>query len=244
MCAAPLIFDQSIELLSLHAHSHLAEQVKRHSRLGFSSAFRFDCCILYLKKMIHGIENLATQVAYWCDLHSAVRRPEFRLQNPMGKNKILMTSVRIDKYRSILLTNLLKMDHDEIHIVLFLRYKDNFNVYHSVLDDHSLTCSSSIVSYNDPRMETTHYGNIILFYQFENQFFALIQQYNKTDTALFDFLEFPGAIARPLNGSFPLLHLSDSFVVIPVSWIQHKCVSIPFRDSVSLSKFRIDFEHD
>ncbi|CAF2890961.1 unnamed protein product [Rotaria sp. Silwood2] len=90
--AAPLVFDQSIELLSLHAHLHLAEQVKRHGGLGFSSAFCFESCIRHLKKLVHGTKNLVSQVAYCCDLRSAVHRPEFRLQKSTGKNNILMTS--------------------------------------------------------------------------------------------------------------------------------------------------------
>ncbi|CAF4806087.1 unnamed protein product [Rotaria sp. Silwood1] len=107
--AAPQVFDDSIELLSLHAHLHLGEQVKRHGGLGFSSAFCFESCIRHLKKMVHGTKNLASQVAYWCDLRTIVPRPEFRLQKPTGKTKISITSSHINEYRSILSTNLLIM---------------------------------------------------------------------------------------------------------------------------------------
>jgi len=93
-------------------------------------------------------------------------------------------------------------------------------------------------------MATSQYGNIILFYQFQSQFFALIQKYKKADETLFDFLDLPQAISLPLDENFPLLRLSDSFIVIPVCWIQHKCVSVYFRDCVCLSEFRLDLEHD
>ncbi|CAF2836011.1 unnamed protein product [Rotaria sp. Silwood2] len=58
--AAPQVFDESIELLSLHCHLHLAEQAKRHGGLVFSSVFCFESCIRHLKKMVHGTQYLAS----------------------------------------------------------------------------------------------------------------------------------------------------------------------------------------
>ncbi|CAF3329114.1 unnamed protein product [Rotaria sp. Silwood2] len=89
--AAPEVYDHSIELLSLHAHLYLAEQVRRHGGLGFSSAFCFESCIRHLKKLVHGTRDLASQVAFWFDLRTAIHRPHFQLQSPAGKTKILIT---------------------------------------------------------------------------------------------------------------------------------------------------------
>ena len=47
---APLIHGPSIELFSLHAHIHLAEQVRRHGGLVHTSAFAFESCIRYIEK--------------------------------------------------------------------------------------------------------------------------------------------------------------------------------------------------
>lgn len=48
--AAPRVFDESIELVSLHCHLHLPEQVKRHSLLTFPTVFCLESCIRYIKK--------------------------------------------------------------------------------------------------------------------------------------------------------------------------------------------------
>lgn len=242
--AAPQVYDHTIELLSLHAHLHLAEQVRRHGGLGFSSAFCFESCIRHLKKLVHGTRDLASQVAFWFDLRAAIHRPDFQLQPPAGKTKILITSMQMEKYRSLLLNNLRTIGHDDKQVVLFLRYKDMFNTYHSLLYDQPFKCASFIVSYKTPDTDSTLYGNIILFYQLKDQFFALIQQYKKSNATIFDFLDLPEAISYSLNENFPLLHLSDSYGIIPVGWIRHKCVSVPLQDSVCLSEFRLDFEHD
>ncbi|CAF3003505.1 unnamed protein product [Rotaria sp. Silwood2] len=242
--AAPEVYDHSIELLSLHAHLHLAEQVRRHGGLGFSSAFCFESCIRHLKKLVHGTRDLASQVAFWFDLRTAIHRPHFQLQSPAGKTKILITSMKMEKYRSLLLNNLRAIGHDDKQVVLFLRYKDMFNTYHSVLYDRPFKCASFIVSYKTPNIDSNLYGNIVLFYQLKDQFFAFIQQYKKSNTTIFDFLDLPEAISHSLNENFPLLHLSDSYGIIPAGWIQHKCVSVSFHDSFCLSEFRVDFEHD
>ncbi|CAF2156229.1 unnamed protein product [Rotaria magnacalcarata] len=161
---APLVFDGSIELLSLHAHMHLGEQVRQHGDLAFSSAFCFESCIRYLKKMVHGTKNLASQIAYWCDMRSAVPRPEFILQQATGKTKILFSSVKINQYRHILMNKLLEIGHDCKNIILFLRYKDKFNTYHSIIYDDSFSCASFIVSYNASTTGITKGGKARLPY--------------------------------------------------------------------------------
>ena len=197
--AAPGVFDDSIELLSLHTHLHLVEQVKRHGGPAFSSAFCFESCIRHLKKVIHGTKNLASQIAYWCDLRTIVPRPEFRLQKPTGKSKISIASSHFDQHRSIFLTSLLTFGHDEKKISLFLRYKDNFITYHSFLYGRPFTCASFIVSYKVSDMTECLYGNIIIFYGFKERFFALVQQYKKINRAFFDFLDLPDTISHVLH---------------------------------------------
>ena len=242
--AAPKVFDDSIELLSLHAHLHLPEQVRRHGGLAFSSAFCFESCIRHIKKMAHGTKDLASQIAFWCDLKTMVPRPEFRLQPASGKTQIQSTSNRLDQFRDVLMENLRLVGHDESKVNLFLRYKHHFITYHSFLYDRPFTCASYIVSYKLTDTTVLGYGNIIVFYQYEGTFFALVQKYEKSSRSIFDFLDLPQALSIPMNENFPLFHLSNLFVVIPVSSIQHKCVSISFHGCVCLSQFRVDFEHD
>jgi hypothetical protein len=69
---APLVHGLSIELFSLHAHIHLAQQVKRHGGLGHTSAFGFESCIRFIQKKAHGSKDLGTQISYWIDLQNAM----------------------------------------------------------------------------------------------------------------------------------------------------------------------------
>ena len=65
---AGLIHDSSIEIYSLHAHIHLAQQVRKHGGLAHTSAFGFESCIRFISKKAHGSKHLGTQIAYWTDL--------------------------------------------------------------------------------------------------------------------------------------------------------------------------------
>ncbi|CAF4740035.1 unnamed protein product, partial [Rotaria sp. Silwood2] len=47
---APLVHDPSVELFSLHAHIHLAQQVRRHGGLGHTSAFAFESCMRFIER--------------------------------------------------------------------------------------------------------------------------------------------------------------------------------------------------
>ena len=70
---APLVYDQSIEIFSLHAHIHLAKQVRRHGGLAHTSAFAFKSCIRFVEKKAHGSKDLASQIAYWIDFQSMMK---------------------------------------------------------------------------------------------------------------------------------------------------------------------------
>ena len=70
---ASLVHDSSIEIFSLHAHIHLAEQVRRHGGLGHTSAFAFESCIRFIEKKAHGSKHLGTQISYWIDLQTVMQ---------------------------------------------------------------------------------------------------------------------------------------------------------------------------
>ncbi|CAF2918961.1 unnamed protein product, partial [Rotaria sp. Silwood2] len=70
---APLVHDPSVELFSLHAHIHLAQQVRRHGGLGHTSAFAFESCIRFIERKAHGSKHLGAQISYWIDLQTMMQ---------------------------------------------------------------------------------------------------------------------------------------------------------------------------
>ncbi|CAF1495288.1 unnamed protein product [Didymodactylos carnosus] len=55
---APLVYDQRIELLTLHAHLHLADQAQLHGGLAFTYAYSFKSSIRFIKRKAHGKQQI------------------------------------------------------------------------------------------------------------------------------------------------------------------------------------------
>ncbi|CAF3384668.1 unnamed protein product [Rotaria sp. Silwood2] len=59
------IYGRCRELLSTHILVHLPQQCIRHGALSFHSMFPFESQLHYLRKLAHGTNSLAQQVAFW-----------------------------------------------------------------------------------------------------------------------------------------------------------------------------------
>lgn len=78
---ASSVYDESIEIYSLHAHLHLSYQVRLHGGLAHMSAFAFESLIRHIKRKAHGCYNLTSQIAYWINLQQATQSQKFNLPN-------------------------------------------------------------------------------------------------------------------------------------------------------------------
>ena len=83
---ASLVYDPSIELFSLHAHLHLANQVRRHGGMAHTSAFGFESCIRFIEAKAYGSKHLARQIAYWIDLRTMMDKECVKIPIPTAVN--------------------------------------------------------------------------------------------------------------------------------------------------------------
>ncbi|CAF2099218.1 unnamed protein product [Rotaria magnacalcarata] len=240
------VYDESLELYSLHAHLHLPSQVRLHGGLSTSSAFTFESCIKYLKSKVHGTKHLASQIAYWYDVETMVKTTQIEIAVPCGINKINIQNEQMNDYRHTLMNLIRTHGQDLDNIIFYKRYKQLFITFHTVLYDRPYKCRSYIVSYvtNSDGNDILSYGNIIIFYQYMNQFFAFIQKYYLSRKKLSHSIELPVEVCNKLDEMYPLLALSNDYDIIPVLTFRHKCIMIQFEDVYCLSELRIDFEHD
>ena len=82
------VYDPSIEIFSLHAHLHLAYQVRLHGDLAHMSAFAFESMIRYTKKKVHGSYNPASQIAYWINMRRATQSNKYSVPTDRPMNVI------------------------------------------------------------------------------------------------------------------------------------------------------------
>lgn len=136
------VYDAKIELYSLHAHLHLPLQVLNHGGLAFTSAFCFESAISYIKKKSHGTKNLGSQIGYWIDIDTIIPSKEFELTLPSLVNEIELHSNLLKPYYGILSQQLHDVQQDIMAIKFYLRFKDQFITYHSLLYGKRFTCVS------------------------------------------------------------------------------------------------------
>ncbi|CAF1166831.1 unnamed protein product [Adineta ricciae] len=129
--------------------------------------------IRFLKKKAHGTRNLVTQIADLINTATAVERPSIELSIPTGMNSVGINSSIFDKYRLDFVNVLHTLTQNEMDVVLFLRYKDVFVTFHTVLYDAPYNCCSYIVSYNS-KSTHTEYGQVIVFFKYREDYYAFI----------------------------------------------------------------------
>jgi len=214
-----------------------------HGCLAFTSSFCFESAIRSIKNKAHGTKNLGSQIGYWCDIDTIIPLKEFELTSPSLMNEIKLDSDLLKVHRDILTKKFNDLQQDITTIKLYLRFKDKFLTYHSFLYGKRFTCVSYLISYNDNHQKI-QYGNIIIFYIFNDVWYSLIQQYHRADINISDFLEIPNELKETIDLFYPICFLSDTFIIIPVSDVVNKCVSIPFRQYRCISERRVSCEHD
>ena len=240
---ASLIYGETIELFSLHAHLYLPKQVLTHGGLCFTSAFYFESFISHLKKKAHGTCNLATQIADSINTSVVVAQPTFKVLPPNSMNTIDINNIIFDKYRNDFLNVINLFVNNVEEIQLFLRYNDLYITYHTILYDLRFNCSSHIISYKSSN-SLAQYRRSIVFFKHHKDYYLFIQKYESTKKQITDYLSIPDDLKEKLNELYPIKSLSQSFTIIPVTDIYHKCIEMKFDDYFFLSDVLVDFEHD
>lgn len=237
------VYDDTIELFSLHAHLHLPQQVLNHGGLSFTSAFCFESAIRYLKKKAHGTRDLATQIANWINVERTMQQQHFEIAKSIGTNELDVNDRSFDFYREIFIKNIRSLNENENDVILFLRYKDAFDVYHTLLYDLPYTCASYIISYitDDASIK---YGQIIVFFKLRQNYYAFVREYKSSDRNISYFLSVPLEFEEKLNEIFPVRVLSNSYSIVSVRAIRHKCIQVAYENLLILSEVRVDYEHD
>lgn len=179
-------------------------------------------------------------------METMVSTKTFEVPSSMGVNQIDINNVQLVDYRERII-NLIEMnDQDLKQIIFYKRYKHQFITYHTMLYDKRFRCRSFIISYvkDNKYHNDISYANVIVFYKYNNEYFAFIQKYHASNKRISDFAELPDEIVRKLNELYPLLLLSDDYDIISVDAFRHKCIAIEFQDVLCLSEILVDFEHD
>ncbi|CAF0954091.1 unnamed protein product [Adineta steineri] len=243
--SSSLIYDATIELYSLHAHRHLAEQVRYHGGLSYTSAFAFESCIRYTKKKAHGTRNLASQISFWTDMNTMISQSQSTIDKQHGVDEILLENCLLDEFRSKLIELL-----GTQNVKLYKRFKIPFITFHSTLYDKSFKCVSHIISYKHDSDDRILYGDCIVFMEIDDGYYVFLNQYqeatlnNRLSSLLGVSDNDTCKISKPLDRFYSMQGKSDRFGILSMSRVRHKCISVPVKNYFCVTEIRNDFEHD
>jgi hypothetical protein len=177
-------------------------------------------------------------------MENMINNTIFEIPSFNGINQIDLNSEQLIDYREVIINLIQRNDQYSKEMIFYKRYKHQFITYHTMLYDKPFKCCSYIISYNNINSTTISYGKIIIFYKYNDEYFAFIQRYHTSKKNISDFVELPVEITQRLDQLYPLLELSNDYDVISVETFRHKCISVQFQDVFCLSEIRVDFEHD
>jgi len=177
-------------------------------------------------------------------MENMINNSIFEIPSCMGINRIDLESEHLLDYRDIIIQSTRINNQDSEEMIFYKRYKHQFITYHTMLYDKPFKCCSYIISYNNNTSGTISYGRIIVFYKYNDEYFAFIQRYQTSKKKISDFVELPIEIIERLDQLYPLMELSNDYDIISVGTFRHKCTLVPFQDAFCLSEIRVDFEHD
>lgn len=151
---------------------------------------------------------------------------------------------RLAPYQSILSEQLSRFNFQLPTCEFYLRFKTSFITFHTSIYDAPFKCRSYCISFVDPNVGSTHYGDVVVFVRRTTSFYALVRKYIRGSKSTTDYVDIPRSLHQKANELFPLMKITDDHLLIPVEAIRHKCVSVPIDDMCCLTEIRVDYEHD
>ena len=221
--------------------SHLVFQ--DHGGLAFTSSFCFESAIRFTKNKAHGTTDLGSQIAYWTDVDTIIPRQHLDLSPPKLVDEIRLESSLLNRFRDSFIEELNVLKKNVTRIKLFLRFKDVFSTYHSLIYDRRFTCSSHVISYHDDNRQTQH-GRVVLFYYCDDVNYSFIQKYDAAPIKLSNFLDIPEVWKETMDSFYPVCQIVDQFTIIRTADIVSKCISVPFQQYQCITDRRVQYEHD
>ncbi|CAF2048278.1 unnamed protein product [Rotaria magnacalcarata] len=186
------LYNPCKELFSVHALVHLWQQVAQHGSLAYNSLFASESCLHFFEKLAHGSVVLGCQMAYWWCI---VRQ----ISSKQTKYSIdLFTECKIirDDFIDIGMVRIYEQEFDLIFYGTFnefpcepfkyySRFKNGMILYHSlsyIRRGKSNSYTVRIENRRDSTQSIFYYGQLLFFFERENESFVFYKRSNKKIT--------------------------------------------------------------
>lgn len=246
-------------LCTVHIHSHLLAQVKRHGCLAMTSCFPRESFLGNLVKLCHGKKFILEQFFTWYRLNrvlstdnniTVARLYEHRRFDDKYLDESLLKSTR---EKMLLCCEKKNIQVDPSALKVFGRYTYGLKTFHSLCYSragNSISHWVSIRSDQCPVQCGRCFGEVILFFQSGDSYYAFIRHYPCMDKSLSDGLTsttISPELDERLKAYFHVFHDKQfTYKIVPIDFILNKVIRMPWNES-HLSIFTevdLDWEHD
>ncbi len=248
------------ELCSVHIHSHLLAQVNRHGSLAMTSCFPRESYIGNAVKWCHGKKYILEQFITWykldhilypdnsINIHYLTQRKHF---DEKYLDYSLIESLN-DKFLQCCLKKKMHLDGKK-PVKKYARYFYGLKTFHSlsyVRGGNAISYWVSIKNEECPQKHGICFGEVIYYFQFDNEYYAFIKHFKCIDQSLSDGLSstsIPQDLLDRLNVFYHLFHDKNfSYKIVSTNHIMNKVIRMSWieRDVSVFTEVHIDWEHD
>ncbi|CAF1239252.1 unnamed protein product [Adineta ricciae] len=232
------------ELCTVHLHSHLLAQVKRHGSLSMTSCFPRESYIGNAVKWCQGKKYMLEQFITWYKVDRSLYSDSKLDINKLFSNgqlddkyldKLLVTSMN-DKFTKCCEKQNIPLDKQN-PVKQFARYFRGIKVFHSLSYQRGGYAISYWVSFNSNECLKNHgicFGEVIYYFKHDDKDYAFIKHYRCINKTLADGLtsvHVSQNLMNQLNKHYHFFHDEKySYNIVLVTSIMNKTIRMPWID--------------
>jgi hypothetical protein len=261
-------FGETAYLYTIHAHLHLADQVRLLGPLKSNSAYPFEGALFNMQNLFNGTRGFLNQIVTQISLTKAFAHKlepmnfnsnilyEFCHNNfsskdfiPRFHNQTLeqpFLDIYISKFN-------LNSNFNGSNVLVETRAESNKTIYHSLNYNRKQNSNSYTVNFNYKNSDC--FGEIEFFVELNDETYCFVNKF-KIETDAMNTLPleqgmrsyFYKATADLINRFYYIVlkenYATKDFVLVNIKQLQYKCVVVEVNNCFFLSKLKYEFQHD
>ena len=252
----PDYYGAKSQLLSVHLHLHLKEQMIKHGSLLFTSCFARESYLGHCLKWCHGKKYILEQFITWYLVDRSLSGTSaYDINRVFFDDKLddkHLNKKFIDNYRDKLSECFQKKNINCDSITYFARYHRGMTTFHSIAyarNGNGISYRVSISNDTCPMQRQSCFGEVLFYLSISNVQYAFVKKYDCIDGNIADGIStvnVPQKLKEKLNYFYGFYnHRRYRYKAIPIRLINNKVISMQWRDGIfTYTDIFFDMEHD
>jgi hypothetical protein len=265
------MFGEAAYGYTIHAHLHLAEQVRQHGPLHGTSAFVFEGAIGNTEQFINGTRGFLNQIVKQLSLSraftSSLEEKNFKSEKLFnfaynlnhnhghstlnGDRLVPHFSLRlVDSYFSFFRNFFGDNFNFETPVLTSARAIINTVMFHSLEYNRKQNSNSYTVNFYKENCDS--FGEVLFFFEFDTKIYCFINEFVLEPNARHILQESSGFHFTNTLDLFNRFYrivskknfVKKNYIIVKAKYIKYKCIAMMSGDNYFITKLKYDYEHD